>query len=137
VSSAKLFVDTGAWVALTVEDDAHHKKARQAYPIELRKRRKLITTNFVIAETYTLLRRAAGQPVAVAFLEMLAASPRVEKVFSTAIYEEEAYRLLKQYEDQDFSFVDAVSFAVMKQQNVQDAFAFDKHFQTAGFILVP
>lgn len=59
------------------------------------------------------------------------------KVFSTAIYEEEAYRLLKQYEDQSFSFVDAVNFAVMKQQNVQDAFAFDKHFQTAGFILVP
>jgi len=45
--------------------------------------------------------------------------------------------LLKQYEDQSFSFVDAVNFAVMKQQNVQDAFAFDKHFQTAGFILVP
>lgn len=120
-----------------VEDDAHHKKARQAYPGQLRKRRKLITTNLVIAETYTLLRKAAGHTVAITFLEMLAASPRIEKIVSTEIHEQAAYQLLKQYQDQDFSFVDAVNFTVMKQRKVQDAFAFDKHFYTAGFVLVP
>lgn len=132
-----IFVDTGAWAALTAEDDAHHEEARHIYPSLLQGYRKLVTTNLVVAETYILLRKAAGHAPAVAFLEMLAASPRIEKIFSTAEYEVEAAALLKKYQDQDFSLTDAVSFAVMKQRKIQEAFAFDQHFRVAGFQLVP
>lgn len=31
----------------------------------------------------------------------------------------------------------AVSFAVMRQRGIGAAFAFDRHFRTAGFDLVP
>jgi predicted nucleic acid-binding protein len=33
--------------------------------------------------------------------------------------------------------VDAVSFAVMRQRGLTDAFAFDRHFLAAGFVLLP
>jgi len=36
-----------------------------------------------------------------------------------------------------FSFVDGVSFAVMRQRKLRSAFAFDAHFATAGFSRVP
>jgi predicted nucleic acid-binding protein len=40
-------------------------------------------------------------------------------------------------QDQDFSYTDAVSFVVMKQYGITEAFSFDKHFVTAGFTLIP
>ena len=59
------------------------------------------------------------------------------KVFSDHTLEEEAERILTRFFDQDFSFADAVSFAVMRQRNISAAFAFDRHFLTAGFELLP
>lgn len=45
--------------------------------------------------------------------------------------------ILKIYHDQDFSYTDAISFAVIKQSEIAQAFSFDKHFVTAGFTLIP
>jgi uncharacterized protein len=41
------------------------------------------------------------------------------------------------FADHPFSLVDATSFAVMRQQRIQHAFAFDAHFATAGFLRLP
>lgn len=132
----EIFVDTGAWVALTVQDDLHHQEARRIYPGLLTTYRKLVTTNLVVAETYVLLRKAAGHAPAVAFLDTLVASPRIERVFATEEQETEAIALLKKYRDQDFSLTDAISFVVMKRRKITEAFAFDQHFRIAGFQLV-
>ena len=132
----QIFVDTGAWIALAVEDDAHHEEAVQAYPDLLRKYR-LLTTNLVVAETYILLRREAGHQAAIEFLERLAASPRIRKIYSTPELEREAEEILRRYRDQDFSYTDAVSFALMQQEGIREAFAFDAHFHTMGFLLIP
>jgi predicted nucleic acid-binding protein len=44
---------------------------------------------------------------------------------------------LSRFSDQDFSFTDAVSFAVMRQRRIGEALALDQHFATAGFDVVP
>jgi predicted nucleic acid-binding protein len=49
----------------------------------------------------------------------------------------EAERILRQYADQDFSYADAISFSLMHHRGLTDAFAFDQHFVTAGFVRVP
>ena len=49
----------------------------------------------------------------------------------------QAKEILRLYADQDFSLADAVSFALMQQRNITEAFAFDRHFLTAGFMLQP
>nr|BAL59821.1 hypothetical conserved protein [Candidatus Acetothermum autotrophicum] len=133
----EIFVDTSAWIALTVEDDAHHEAARRVYPELLQSYRRLVTTNLVIAETYILLRKTAGYAPALLFLEMVMTSSRIEKVFSTAEHEVKAYELLKKYQDHDFSFTDAVSFVVMKERKIREAFTFDQHFRIAGYQLIP
>lgn len=135
--AAELFVDTGAWVALADEDDRHHARATSAFPRLLREHQRLVTTNLVVAECYILLRLELGHGPAVAFLEHLRASPRIERVYATADLEDEAEGILRRYQDQDFSFTDAVSFALMRQREITTAFAFDAHFATAGFVCVP
>ena len=61
----------------------------------------------------------------------------LEQIFVHRETEARAFRLLRQHADQDFSFVDATSFAVMRAERIRHAFAFDHHFSTAGFLRVP
>ena len=130
-----LFVDTGAWFALADRSDHHHNQAVKVYPKLLSSYHHLTTTNLVIAETYILIRRALGHQPAITFLENIAASPRVIKIYSDSVLEETAEGILRKYQDQDFSYTDAVSFAVMKQYDIKEAFSYDEHFMTAGFTL--
>ena len=132
-----LFVDTGAWFALADKSDRCHRKAANIYPKLLKDYHHLTTTNLVIAETYVLIRRALGHQAALTLLQNISASPRVVKIYSDAPWEETAEGILKQYDDQVFSYTDAVSFAVMKHFGIKQAFSFDQHFVTAGFILIP
>ncbi|HSB06201.1 MAG TPA: type II toxin-antitoxin system VapC family toxin [Thermodesulfobacteriota bacterium] len=132
-----IFVDTGAWVALADKDDAHHKDAISAFPTLLKTSRALLTSNLVVAETYILLLNELGHPAALSFLERLKASPRIKKACSAEDIEEEAEGILRKCGDQDFSYTDAVSFVIMRRQKIKKAFCFDKHFETANFVVIP
>ena len=137
MESKTLFVDTGAWLALADKSDGHHKRAVEIYPELLKDSHHLTTTNLVVAETYVLIRRLMGHQPAMTFLQNISASPRVVKINSDRTLEETAESILSQYKDQNFSYTDAVSFAVMKDYEIKQAFTFDQHFFTAGFIVVP
>ncbi len=132
-----LFVDTGAWFALADQSDQYHGKAVEVYPTLLNNYHHLSTTNLLVAETYILIRRALSHEAAIAFLENIAASPRVMKIYSDITLEDMAEDTLRKYQDQDFSYTDAVSFAVMEYYGIKQAFSFDQHFVTAGFALIP
>ena len=137
MESNTLFVDTGAWFALADKSDQHHSQAVKVYPKLLSSFHHLTTTNLVIVETYVLIRRAIGHQPAISFLENIAASPRVIKIYSDSALEEEAEDILRKYQDQNLSYTDAVSFTIMKQYEIIQAFSFDQHFVTAGFTLTP
>lgn len=132
-----LFVDTDAWFALADKSDNCHKKAINVYPGLIKGFHHLTTTNLVIAETYILIRCSIGHQAAIVFLESINTSPRIRKIYSDRVLEEKAEDILRKYQDQDFSYTDAVSFAVMKQYGIKQAFSFDEHFITAGFTLIP
>jgi hypothetical protein len=132
-----IFVDTSAWIALVDKDDSHHKEAASSYPSLLKNHRNLITSNFVIAETYIIILNELGHKLAIDFLEKLKASPRILKIYSNEDIEAEAEPILVKYSDQDFSYTDAVSFVIMKRQKIRKTFSFDKHFVIAGFVNIP
>ncbi|MHB8491938.1 MAG: type II toxin-antitoxin system VapC family toxin [Solirubrobacteraceae bacterium] len=126
-----IFVDTSFWVALTNRRDAHHREATALLTAHSQER--LLTSNDVRGETWTFLRRRAGHRVAVAFLESIASSPRLELVRVTETVESDAAAWLCRRDDREFSFTDATSFAIMRSLGIQQAFAFDDDFAAAGF----
>jgi predicted nucleic acid-binding protein len=130
-------VDTGAWFAIQAADDAHHEAAREVLPAVLDASRSLVTSNLVVGETYTLLRLTRGYREARRFLDKVSVSGKLERLCITEPLERHAYEILHRYADHPFSFVDATSFALMRQQRIQHAFAFDSHFRTAGFLRIP
>jgi predicted nucleic acid-binding protein len=132
-----VFVDTGAWLALMLTDDVYHSIASQTLNNLLKSSLRLLTTNHVIGETYTFLTRIRNPQMALVFIENLKTSTALDYYFVDETMETAAYDLLRRYQDQKFSFVDATSFVVMMNLGLKKAFAFDKHFATAGFIKTP
>jgi predicted nucleic acid-binding protein len=133
----EVFIDAGAWIALNDRGDKFHSAAVGYYQRMLQERRLLVTTNLVIAEAYINIRRAGGHQPAMRFLDSVRQSGRLTKVYSDAALEAEAEKLLRRYADQDFSLTDAVSFSVMQQRGITEAFGFDRHFATVGFMVLP
>lgn len=132
----ELFIDASAWIALANAKDNDHAAATQIYASVLRSYNYFVTTNLIVAEVYVILRKQLGHNGAAQFLETTQESPRVILIMSTTELELAAQEILRQYQDHDFSYVDAVSFALIRQRGISDVFTFDHHFRVMGFFLV-
>ncbi|MGB9885634.1 MAG: type II toxin-antitoxin system VapC family toxin [Moorellales bacterium] len=108
---AKLFIDTGAFIALCDRNDVYHREAIAFYT-SLTKETRLFTTLLVVSETYTWLRYRVGYSAASLFLEVIKDAVLGEWL--------SAETLLHRFRDQDLSYSDAVSFAVLKARNIAD-----------------
>ena len=125
----KLFVDTGAFIALTDADDENHRTAAAFYRDAKEKGMRFVTTNFVVCDTMNYLRAKISYHIAALFWESLKKSSLIEIVTVTPPIEEAAFAIFKRYADKDFSFTDSTSFSVMKSLKLKSAFAFDRHFE--------
>ena len=135
--AAELFVDTSAWFALADPRTAGRNAVERAFRDRLAGGARVVTTNMVVAETHALLMRRISQRAALVFVTDVVSPPTVV-VTSTPALEERARRdWLTRYDDQPFSFTDAVSFAVMRDRKIRYALTLDHHFATAGFVMVP
>lgn len=135
MNAREVFVDSSGWYAMVDADDPNHGAAVRRLRRLTKERRVLVSTNHVIGETYTLLRRRLGFRLAHGFLQYVRTDPSVRRTFVPEEWEEEAERLLEQFDDQLFSYVDAVSFVTMRRLRILEALAFDRDFVIAGFIL--
>ncbi len=133
----ELFVDTGAWLAILDPRDKYHQVAVTFYQEALARYPRLLLTNLVTAETYISVLRNAGCHQALSFLNIIEQSPSVQCIWSDQALEVQARDILRRYDDQDFSYTDAVSFALMQQRELTEAFAFDRHFSVVGFVQLP
>jgi uncharacterized protein len=68
----KVFLDTGAFLALADEDDKYHSAATSIYTELLQAKAQLLTSNFVLSETYSLIRFKVGHRAAVEFMKSFA-----------------------------------------------------------------
>lgn len=135
--AGELFVDTSAWYPLAVRRHPDHASLASGLTARIRRGVRVVTTNLVIAETHALLLRRAGREPALSFAATVRQPPNLV-VWSTPQLEDEAITdWLGRYGDQDFSFTDAVSFAVMQERNIGEALTLDHHFAAAGFRVVP
>jgi len=127
----KVFLDT-TFLALADEDDKYHSAATPAYTELLQAKAQLLTSNFVLSETYTLIRFKVGHPAAVEFMKSFGQTGIKILRVSEAI-EQTAKTIFVRYDDKDFSFVDCTSFALMDHHRLDHAFAFDSHFRQYRF----
>ncbi len=124
-----VFVDTSAILALMVGSDRTHREAVEILEKLRSRRANLVTTSYVLVETYALLDRRLGRDAVRDFRASFAPLIRVIWV-DGAIHERGLDRLEKS--SHTLSLVDAVSFEAIRQHRILEAFAFDRHFEREG-----
>lgn len=126
-----VFLDTSGFYAALNRKDAAHREARRLFSQAREERWSLFTTNFVVAETHALILIRRGRSHAWRFLQSIyAGSINVVRVEEQD--ERRARSILERYADKDFSYCDAISFAVMERLGISEVVSFDAHFRQYG-----
>jgi uncharacterized protein len=132
----QIFVDTSAYFALADRRDENHEVAVRVIHQIIRERAELLTTNYIIAETHTLLLNRIGYVIALRVIkELYKSQTRIYRAREAE--ERKALDIVRIYADKGFSLVDAISFATMERFHVTQAFTFDHHFAQYGFLRLP
>ncbi|MFN8475822.1 MAG: PIN domain-containing protein [Anaerolineae bacterium] len=122
-------MDTGAWFARTVPSDANHLAIREW----LRQNRQpLITTDFVIDETLTLMRVRGERQRAIALGQAFFDGGVARIYYLTERAVQDAWRTFSHHEDKTWSFTDCTSKVVMEKLQITQALSFDHHFRQFG-----
>jgi predicted nucleic acid-binding protein len=129
---ARLFVDSGGWIALRSLRDQHHAEADRLFRDALSRRIPLVTTNLIIAEMHRLTLFRAGLEPAMRALDRIDASASVTIHFATADDHAAARRWLERLAPRPTTYTDAVSFAAMEATRCDAALSFDDDFAAAG-----
>jgi uncharacterized protein len=131
----RVFVDSGAWIALAVVPDPLHERARQTWEELLRVGARLHTSTAVVLETFTYLDRKGSRDLAERWLASLEDVGRLVVLDFASTDFRAASRHLDRKELHKLGMVDALSFVLMHRHRIRCAFAFDTHFVAAGFRL--
>ena len=134
-STNKIFIDTSFFNALVDKTDDFHKDAVHIWSKLKDENADLITSNFILDESFTLIRVRCGIEKALELRFILSESGAEIKILRTlAADEANAWNwFVKNWSK--LSFTDCVSFALMKRLNLTRVASFDTDFKRAGFIL--
>ncbi len=136
-----LMVDTWAWIALYNPTDQHHEAAKLANEALLTAGYHWITTNFILDEAYTGLRRWGSAARAISFgrqIQTVADSGALEIISITPQIEQAAWQIFERYDTvSNLSYTDCTTFVVMQQRGITVAFTQDEHFHIFGFTTRP
>jgi len=138
-----IFFDSWGWIAVADRKDSYHETAKPFYQEYLNDGGIPITTDYILDEVLTVLRRRLTHQVAVKFGEGIFQAAKVQKLRFELIdnrRRDKAWELFKKYQDKpDISFTDFTSFVVMSEFKLKEVFTDDNHFEKVdlGFKRVP
>lgn len=131
MASDTLF-DTSGFFALIDKRDPMHRKAVR-WVEKQRKRIRPVSTEWVIGETCTLLVARKRSHLVARFLDYIDDSAALVLVNPDEILLHAAKAMIRQQAEQGYSFVDCISFCLMKERGIRNAFTTDTHYRKAGF----
>jgi predicted nucleic acid-binding protein len=123
----KVFIDTGAFYASAISSDARNKAAKAIFLKLQNSKARLSTSDYVLAETYTLLNAREGHRAAVAFMDAFEDSG-INILRVSAAVETRAKNIFRKLDTPRLSFFDCTSFALINAHALDHAFSFDAHF---------
>ncbi|MGH9338640.1 MAG: type II toxin-antitoxin system VapC family toxin [Acidobacteriota bacterium] len=130
-----VFADTSALYALFDRDDEFHRRAEQCFSEFAPDSTVLISSSYVLLETLALLQSRLGMhPIKKWKSEF---EPILEIVWVDADLHRGALSASIAANKRPISLADWVSFEIMRERGIEDAFSFDPDFSRQGFNLLP
>ena len=130
-----IFIDTSAFLAVLDADDDHHAPAKSAWGEILASGSLLVSSNYILVETFALVQNRLGLQAIRVFQEDIV--PLLATRWVDATIHAAATSALLAANRKKLSLVDCVSFEVMRHTAIKSAFTFNRHFQEQGFDCVP
>ena len=130
----RVFVDTSGWYAHLNRDQSGHAAIKAALKAH---HGRLVTSNFVVDETLTLIRSRMSWHHAHAFGVEIRAGGLAELIRVEPADEDAAWAIFVRYRDHVFSFTDCTSFALMQRLGLSTAIVLDDDFRTFGLTCLP
>ena len=131
----EVFADTSGWATFFLENEPHHKESCSLITQWQQRNRKIVTTNYVLSELIVLLgSRGQHRSTVLNKIKTIRSVNWVKIVHIDESLDAEAWQLLESRLDKKWSLVDAVSFIVMEEHGITEAWATDHHFEQAGFV---
>lgn len=125
-----IFLDTSAIYALADRSDPNHDLGKMRFKRAVETGERILTHNYVLVESMALIQHRLGLEAA---LKLQENSSEFEIAWIDEKLHREASRSLRKSGRRAVSFVDHVSFLVMKSRGLDTVFAFDPHFEQEGF----
>lgn len=129
-----VFGDTSAFLALLNTADENHQPAAHAFAALRTRKAPIVSTSYVLVETYALIGRRLGIDAVRSFRTEFA--PLIDVIWIDETLHNAGLDLLLDRRRRLLSLVDAVSFVTMRHADIAEAFAFDPHFEQEGFSAV-
>lgn len=138
MSPRRVAVDTGALLALASSRDQYHARARNTLARLQKSGARLLGHALVLGELHGHLLRRLEPPDARRLVVALLHDPTFEWIdVGSELIGRALSNWVERFADQRFSLTDAITFELMREERVTQAFAFDEDFTTAGFSLLP
>lgn len=131
-----VLIDSSAFLSLEDPSERAHPRVKAALKSLVDARAHLITTNFVFDESYTLILTRQGRRRAIEWGKSLLAGKLVRLLRVGEDHEARAWEILTSFEDKDFSYTDATSFAVAESLGIEEVLSLDRHFRQFGRLTV-
>ena len=131
----RVFIDTSAFYALLDSDDENHRRAKDVWTHLLKSENTLLTSNYVLVETFALVQHRLGIEAVRGFQNDIL--PLVNIEFVVLELHRSGVSAHLSASRRNLSLVDCVSFEMMRTLEMRTAFAFDPHFKEQGFHILP
>ncbi len=126
-----IFVDTSGLFAVLDADDSDHSRAEKQWSRLLASDEQLVSTNYVLVETFALVQRRLGMEAVKSLHEDIL--PILDVDWIDTSQHTAAVSDLLAASNRQISLVDWTSFHAMKRLQITRAFAFDQDFRVQGF----
>ena len=130
-----IFLDTSAYLAMLNANDQFHLPAKAAWQEILAANTTLVSSNYVLLETITLLKHRFGMQAVRLFNGDILAI--VETAWVDEAIHQQAMSAFLIANRRQLSLVDCTSFEIMRQKGMDTVFTFDPHFREQGFTTIP
>jgi len=118
--------------------DSGHKAVLEIVPKLIRAGRRLVVTDYIVAETVNLAKARGGSFVARRVLDLIERSVGIRIEWLGPARFELTKTFYRKHADHAYSFTDCSSFVVMRELRLTDALTTDRHFEQAGMqVLLP
>jgi len=134
---SRVFLDTGYLIALEASDDQHHEEAIRHWRQSVPEISSIVTTTYVFDEVVTFFNSRDHHEKAVEIGGRLIRSPRVEVIQVSEDLFGAGWRRFQDRPDKQYSLTDSISFILMERRGLDEALAFDRHFEQAGYRILP